>query len=116
MLVQVFATLPIPVLLLLTGLETISPSVLESVRLEGGGRSILRRMILPQLGPYLLASAGVLLILSLSDYSVPSVFQYNVYALDLFAEFSFDARHRSGQPDDPARAAGHAAGAGASVP
>jgi iron(III) transport system permease protein len=48
----------------------------------------LFRIILPLAAPALLAGGGVLFLLSLLDYSVPSLVNLNVYSLEIFAEFS----------------------------
>jgi iron(III) transport system permease protein len=49
---------------------------------------VLGRVVLPLAGPYLLAGACLLLVLSLVDYSVPSLFSVTTYSLEVFAEFS----------------------------
>jgi len=94
--VQVMALLPLAVGLALVGLETVDPKLIEAARLSRGDVVVFRRIILPLAAPKILAGAGFLFLLSITDYSVPSLFQYQVYALEIFAEFS--ASH------EPARA------------
>lgn len=86
--VQVFSFLPITILLLLTGLENMAYDTIEAATLDGMHTKGMVRIVFPQIAPYLLVGGGILFILSLSDYAIPSVFQFNVYSLDLFAEFS----------------------------
>jgi len=57
---------------------------------------VLRAIVLPLAAPALAAGAGLIFVLSLMDYSVPSLLSVNVYALDLFAEYS-----ASGDPAGP---------------
>ena len=62
--------------------------------------AIFGRVVLPLAAPMLIAAGGLLFVLGLLDYSVPTLYQYSVYALAVFAEF--DAYHQ------PARAVLHA--------
>ncbi|OGO14585.1 MAG: hypothetical protein A2Z02_06655 [Chloroflexi bacterium RBG_16_48_7] len=43
---------------------------------------------MPLASPLLLASGGLLFILSLMDYSIPYLFQVNVYSMEIFVEYS----------------------------
>ena len=68
-----------------------TPSPRTSWRLpiccDGSARPLIR-VLLPLAGPLLLAGGGLLFLLSLLDYGIPSIFQVNVLALDIFADFS----------------------------
>jgi iron(III) transport system permease protein len=86
--VQVMAFAPIAVTLTWLGLETVDPDLIEAARFLSPDSRTLGRIVLPLAAPVVLAGGCLLFLLSLLDYSVPSLFQMNVYALDIFAEFS----------------------------
>jgi iron(III) transport system permease protein len=86
--VQLMALLPIAVGLTLIGLESVDPDLIDAGRLLRSDLWSLRHIVLPLAGPAILAGGGFLFVLSLLDYSVPSLFHVNVYALEIFAEFS----------------------------
>lgn len=86
--VMAMAFLPIGIGLALVGLETAAPSLVDAARIHHDDMTVLWRVVLPLAGPLLAAGGGLLFLLSLMDYSVPSLFGVNVYALEIFAEFS----------------------------
>jgi iron(III) transport system permease protein len=86
--VQTMALAPVAVMLALVGLESVDPRLIAAARLLGSDGACLRRVVLPLALPPLASAAGLLAVLSLADYTVPSLFQVNVYALDIFAEYS----------------------------
>jgi len=86
--VQTMSLLPVTVGLGLIGFRLIDPALLDAARLQSPDWRWLRTIALHLASPALLAGGGVAFILSLVDYSVPSLFQINVYALEIFAEFS----------------------------
>ena len=94
--VQTMALLPLAVVLALLGFEAIHPRLVEAGRVQRGDLAVLGSLGIPLAGPMVLAGAGLLFVLSLLDYTVPGLYNLNVYALDVFAEFSASG--------DPARA------------
>jgi len=64
------------------------------IRLIDAGRlvvpdlSVLLRIILPLAAPALGVAFGFVFLICCTDYSVPSLFGTDVYALDIFAQFS----------------------------
>jgi len=86
--VQLMALLPLAVGLALVGLESLDPALIEAARLYRSDMATFGRIVLPLAGSKILAGGGFLFLLSITDYSVPSLFQYHVYALEIFAEFS----------------------------
>ena len=91
--VQVMALAPIAVGLALIGLESVDPAMIEAARLARSDMAAFVRVTLPLAAPAVAAGAGFLFLLSLADYSVPSLFGVNVYSLEILAEYS-----ASGQP------------------
>ena len=86
--VQLMSLAPIAVGLALVGLKSVEPAMIDSARVMRPDIYSLSRVALPLAAPALLAGGGVLFLLSLIDYSVPSLFNLNVYSLEIFAEFS----------------------------
>jgi iron(III) transport system permease protein len=87
------AYLPLAVGLALVGLEGVEWQAVEAGVLLRPDGAVWRRVVLPLAAPALAAGAGLLFVLSLGDYSVPSLFGVSVYALEIFADFS-----ASGEP------------------
>ena len=86
--VQVMALLPIAIGLALVGLESVDSDLVEAGRLLQPDLRSLARVSLPLAAPALLAGGALLFLLSLVDYAIPSLYQVNVYALEIFADFS----------------------------
>ncbi len=86
--VETLAFLPISILFLLVGMENIDPDKLRLASLYGDGNRAVWSVVIPSAAPYGLAAAGLICILSMTEFSVPSMFQYNTYALDLFSVYS----------------------------
>lgn len=86
--VQVMALAPIAIGLCLIGLESIDSRLIDAARVQRMDFDGFRRVVFPLAAPILLAGGAFLFLLSLIDYSVPSLFQVTTYALEIFAEFS----------------------------
>ena len=74
--VEVLAYYPLALLLFLIGMEQINPNVLRMASVYG---TVL---------PYGAAAGGLICTLSMTEFSVPSMFQYTTYALDIFSVYS----------------------------
>lgn len=90
-LVQGMSLLPVAVGLALLGLYSTDGDLLDAARLLRGDAHCLRHVLLPLAAPYLLAGAGLIICLSLLDYTIPALFETNVYALEVLAEYSASA-------------------------
>lgn len=86
--VSAMALLPVGVGLALVSLETVARPLVDSARTCQPDLTVLARVVLPLAAPLLAAGGGILFLLSLMDYSIPSLYGVNVYALEIFAEFS----------------------------
>jgi len=86
--VQLMALLPISIGMSLLGLETVNAEFIEASRMMKPDFETFKKVIFPLGAPLILAGGGIVFLLSLTDYSVPSLFQVNVYSLEIFAEFS----------------------------
>lgn len=93
--VWIMALAPLAVSLILIGLDSVDRELVEAARLQQDDRQVLARVILPLARPYIFTAGGLLFILSFIDYSIPSLFQMNSYAMDIFADFS--AHHQPGR-------------------
>ena len=86
--IQLMSLAPIAVGLSMVGLKSVEPAMIDSARILRSDFFSFSRVMLPLAAPTLLAGGGVLFLLSLMDYSVPSLLNLNVYALEIFAEYS----------------------------
>ncbi len=93
--VQMLALLPFALGILLLAMAAIPSPLLEAARITASGGRIYLRVFLPLTSPGLTAAFAFLFLSSLLDYSVPSLFQLNLYALGIFSEYSlrYDAAH-----------------------
>jgi iron(III) transport system permease protein len=92
---QLLSLFPLALGLALVGLESLDLTLVETGRLLTSDVKVLTRVVLPLSFPYLLTGGALLFLLSLLDYSVPSLFGINVYTLEIFAEYS--ASHQVSQ-------------------
>jgi iron(III) transport system permease protein len=86
--VQLMAFLPIAVGMALLGFVSVDPLLIEAASLLRSDIQIFTRVILPLSAATIAAGSGLLFLLSITDYSVPSLFSANVYSLEIFAEYS----------------------------
>ncbi len=86
--VEVMAHLPLSVGLTLLGLHMVDPRLLEAGRMQRPDAPMLRAIAVPLAAPAIAAGAALIFILNLTDYAVPSLLSVNVYAMDVFAEYS----------------------------
>lgn len=90
--IEVLWLMPIAVGLASIALESVDRRLIESARLLQPDTRALARVVLPLAAPLLLVGAGLIFLLSLVDYAIPSLCQVNVSALDIFADFSVHNR------------------------
>lgn len=87
-LVLTFSFFPIVTLLVKAGFENIDRPIIEAAAVMRGPWPVAWRIILPLVSPSILAGAGLVMVLVLWEYGVPSVLQLNVYAMEIYASFS----------------------------
>jgi iron(III) transport system permease protein len=86
--VQFMAMLPVAIFLSYIALASVDRTLVEAARMVRTDTDILRTIILPLAAPTLSAAFGFLFVLSCTDYSVPSLFGSDTYALDIFSFYS----------------------------
>lgn len=86
--VQTMALAPIAAGLALLGLHTVDRRLFEAARILRSDMDAFIRIVVPLAAPPVLAATGFVFLFTLVDYSVPSLFLLNTYALEIFAEFS----------------------------
>jgi iron(III) transport system permease protein len=86
--VESMAMLPLATALAGLALASIERPLLEAARTQRADDTVWWRIALPLAAPMLAAGTGVLFVLVLTDYSVPSLFGLTTYPLEVFAEFS----------------------------
>ena len=85
---QLMAFLPLAIGLAWLGFDSVDSRFVEAARMQRRERAVLMRIALPLAAPGLLAGFGIVFLLSLLDYSLPSLCGVTVYTLDLFAEYT----------------------------
>ncbi len=86
--VQAMALLPFAVGIMLLGLRALPDTLPDAARVLGDGRRTALRILLPLTAPALSTAFSFLFLVSLLDYGIPSLFQLNLYTLDIFAAYS----------------------------
>ncbi len=88
--VQVMMYLPLLTVFAYIGLRLVEQEKIEAGRVAAPDIQVYRRIVLPLAAPLVLAGSGLVFIFSMLDYTVPSLCSVNVYALEIFAQFSAD--------------------------
>jgi iron(III) transport system permease protein len=86
--IELMAWLPLAVGLALIGFLAVPIEPIEAARLLVKDEQVLQQVVLPLAMPSFWASGALLFLLSLTDYSIPSLFGVSSYALEIFAEYS----------------------------
>jgi len=86
--VELMALLPLSVFLTWIAFASVDIRLVDAGRLIRSDISILCHIIIPLAAPALGAAFGFVFLICCTDYSVPSLFGADVYALDIFAQFS----------------------------
>ncbi len=86
--VQLMYLLPVAAGIIMLGFQSLNPILIEAARVFAPDKDVWVRVILPLTYPILKVSAGILFLLTIVDYSVPSLFQVSTYTMEIFAEFS----------------------------
>lgn len=84
------ALLPLATGFAFLALESVNPSLLEAARLHHAEGRVFLRICLPLSLPTLGVGCGFILVISLMDYSIPSLFATNTYAMEIFSRYSAD--------------------------
>ena len=86
--VELMALLPLSAFLSWIAFASVDIRLVDPGRLVRSDLSVLLQIILPLAAPALGAAFGFVFLICCTDYSVPSLFGADVYALDIFAQFS----------------------------
>lgn len=88
LLVNIMAFLPVVTGLILVSMEHYGRQYEEIAQVYAEDNKVLLRVVLPAIWPSVSAAGILVFILSATDFSVPSLFQYQTYTLELFSEYS----------------------------
>lgn len=86
--VETLAYFPVATLFLLIGIDNIDADRVRMASVYGSDNKVVWQVIVQSIIPYASAAAGLICTLSMTEFSVPSMFQYNTYALDIFSVYS----------------------------
>ena len=85
---EVLAFLPLAIGIAWTSLALLDRRLLESAMIFRSPRAVAWRIAFPMAGTLLASGMGLIFLLSVSDYTVPSLFAVQVYALEIFCAYS----------------------------
>ncbi|MBQ7534337.1 MAG: iron ABC transporter permease [Stomatobaculum sp.] len=86
--VETFVYLPFACAAALIALEQIDAKEWAAALVFDSADNVFFKVILPKQIPWLLAIGAVIFVLSITDYSIPSLFQVNVYSMEIFSDYS----------------------------
>ncbi len=86
--VQFMALAPFGVGMALLGYELVDKSLVDAGRVMKSDFKVFKKVVLPAAAPAIAAGSAFMFLISLMDYSVPSLFQVSTYSLEIFAEYS----------------------------
>ena len=87
-LVQTITLLPLSILILLHGFDQIDANNIEAGQLQGNERRMINRILWPAIRPYAQANLAIVMVFSLLDYTIPTIFQYPVFGLDILETYA----------------------------
>lgn len=87
LIVNILSFLPITTGVILAAMEYHDRMAEEMGGIYAGGNRVLFKIVLPAVFPAALAAGALVFILSATDFSVPSLFQYRTYTLEIFSEY-----------------------------
>lgn len=86
--VELMALLPLSLVLAWIAFASVDSRLVDAGRIVRPDLQVLSSVTLPLAAPALGAAFGFVFLICCTDYSVPSLFGADVYALDIFAQFS----------------------------
>ena len=86
--IMVSVFLPVVIILTMTYLRMINPSLEEAARLSGGWLLVLRRISLPIIVPGICLASIIVFILTMGELGVPSFLRFEVFPVEAFTQFS----------------------------
>lgn len=86
--VNILSFLPLAAGVILAAMEYHDRKAEEMGSIYAGGNRVFFRIVFPAILPVVLAAGAMVFVLSAADFSVPSLFQYRTYTLEIFSEYS----------------------------
>ena len=86
--VETFVYLPFACAAALAALDQVNEKEWSAALVFDSADQVFFKVILPKQLPWLLAIGAVIFVLSVMDYSIPSLFQVNVYSMEIFSDYS----------------------------
>lgn len=86
--VNVLSFLPITTGLILMEIERLDSKEQEMALMYYKWNGVISKIVVPSLLPIMCVSGMLVFVLSITDFSVPSLFQYNTFTLEIFSSYS----------------------------
>ncbi|MFH1220209.1 MAG: iron ABC transporter permease [Candidatus Eisenbacteria bacterium] len=79
---------PFVTLLTVAGLKSVDRKLEEAAELTHRKWTVLRKITLPLIAPYVFSAAILVFVFAVSDYTVPDLLRVNAYPVEIFVQFS----------------------------
>ena len=86
--VETFVYLPFACAAALIALDQVNEKEWSAALVLENADKVFIKVIFPKQLPWLLAIGAIIFVLSITDYSIPSLFQVNVYSMEIFSDYS----------------------------
>ena len=86
--VEILAYLPFACAAALIALDQVNEKEWSAAFLFESADHVFFQVVFPAQIPWLLATGAIIFVLSVMDYSIPSLFQVNVYSMEIFSAYS----------------------------
>ncbi len=86
--VQFMALAPFGVGIAILGFEMVDSSLVDAGRIMKSDFQVFKKIVIPTAAPALIVGSTFMFLISVMDYSIPSLFQVSTYSLEIFAEYS----------------------------
>ncbi len=86
--VETLVYLPLATAIMLIAIEDQSADLIEAALLYRPLSDVILSVIIPNIKSMIASSVALITILSLTDFSIPALFQYSVYTTNIFSDFS----------------------------
>lgn len=86
--VETLVRLPVFLSFILLGFNSVNSNSTDMAYVYKNPLKVFVKIILPQIKPFVMAAASIVLIFSINDYGLPALFLRSSYILDLFSQYS----------------------------
>ncbi len=86
--IQFMEVLPFGIGITLIGIETVDSELIEAGEMFKSDFSCFLKIVIPIAYPFIILGYGIIFIINFLNYSMPMLFEMNVFSFEIFTEFS----------------------------